>query len=133
MALNKLTPAQVALIEGKNFAHVATLNKDGSPQVSPVWIEHDGEYVVVNTEEKRLKTRNMKRDARVAVSIQDSANPYHYVHIKGRVVEVTREGGFEGIDRLSAKYTGQDKHPGNAPGGVRVQVKIEPIGVFQMG
>ena len=133
MALNKLTPKQLALIEGKNFAHVATINKDGSPQVSPVWIEHDGTHIIINSEEKRLKVRNVKRDPRVAISIADAANPYHYIQVKGRVVEVTREGGFEGIDRLSMKYSGNPKYPGNAPGDVRVQIKIEPASVYQMG
>ena len=129
----QLTPQQMALIEGVNFAHLATVNKDGSPQVSPVWIEHDGTHIVVNSEEKRLKVRNMKRDPRVSIAIQDAANPYHYLQIKGRVVEITREGGFEGIDRLSKKYTGQEKYPGNQPGDIRVQIKIEPLKAYVMG
>ena len=132
MAVN-LTPDQLALIEAKNFAQVATLNKDGSPQVSPVWIEHDGTHIIVNSEETRLKVRNVKRDPRVSISIQDSANPYHYLHIKGKVVEVTRDGGFEGIDRLSEKYTGNPDYQGNQPGDVRVQIKIEPLKTYVMG
>ena len=69
MAL-KLTPALKALFDAKNFATVATLNRDGSPQVSPVWVAYDGEHVIFNTEMKRLKTRNMKRDPRVALSVR---------------------------------------------------------------
>jgi len=126
----QLTPEQLAYIEAPAFAHLATLNKDGSPQVSPVWIEHDGKYVVVNSEEKRLKVRNVKRDPRVALSVQKADNPYSYLHIKGRVVEVTPEGGFEGIDRLAKKYINQDKYPWNQPGDIRVQIKIEPLKVF---
>jgi PPOX class probable F420-dependent enzyme len=127
-----LNDKQKKLITDKNFGHIATLNKDGSPQVSPVWIELDGNYLVVNTEQKRLKTRNIKRDPRVAVSIQNAENPYQYIEIRGRAVEVTDNGGFEGIDRLSAKYTGQEKYPGNAPGDVRIVIKIEPEHVTGM-
>jgi PPOX class probable F420-dependent enzyme len=115
------------LIDSKAFAHVATINKDGSPQVSPVWVERDGDTVIVNSEQTRLKVRNLKRNPHVSLSIQDTANPYSYVEIRGKVLEVTTEGGFEGIDRLGKKYMGVDKYPGNQPGDVRVQIKIEPM------
>ena len=121
------------LIDSKAFAHVATLNKDGSPQVSPVWIERDGDTLIVNSEQKRKKVRNLKQDGRVALSIQNPDNDYQYVEIRGKVKEITTEGGFEGIDRLSAKYTGQEKYPGNSPGDVRVVIKIEPEHITGMG
>jgi PPOX class probable F420-dependent enzyme len=127
-----LTPEMKTFIEKKTFAHVATINKNGSPQVSPVWVEHDGTHVVINSEQKRLKVRNLKRDPRVALTIQDTENPYAYIQIKGKVVEITTEGGFEGIDRLAKKYMGVDKYPGNAPGDVRVQIKIAPEKVYRM-
>ena len=92
-----------------------------------VWVERDGDTVIVNSEQKRLKVRNLKRDPHVSLSIQDTTNPYSYVEIRGKVLEVTTEGGFEGIDRLGKKYMGVDKYPGNSPGDVRVQVKIEPL------
>lgn len=123
----KLSDKAKALIDSKAFAHVATINKDGSPQVSPVWVERDGDTVIINSEQKRLKVRNLKRDPHVSLSIQDTTNPYSYVEIRGKVLEVTTEGGFEGIDRLGKKYMGVDKYPGNSPGDVRVQVKIEPL------
>jgi PPOX class probable F420-dependent enzyme len=123
MALD-LTDDQRAIIESPNFAYIATINKDGSPQVTPVWVEHDGNYIVVNSEQTRRKVRNVKRDPRVSLSIADAANPYHYVNITGHVVEVTAEGGFEGIDRLAKKYIGQDKYPWNKPEDVRVQIRI---------
>ena len=123
----KLSEKAKGLIDSKAFAHVATINKDGSPQVSPVWVERDGDTVIVNSEEKRLKVRNLKRNPQVSLSIQDTANPYSYIEIRGKVLEVTTEGGFEGIDRLGKKYLGVDKYPGNQPGGVRVQIKIEPL------
>jgi PPOX class probable F420-dependent enzyme len=120
------------LITDRNFGHIATINEDGSPQVSPVWIELDGNHLIVNSEQKRRKVRNIKRDARVAVSIQNAENPYQYIEIRGRAVEVTDKGGFEGIDRLSVKYGGPAKYPGNQPGDVRVVIRIEPEHVTGM-
>ena len=124
MAL-KLTPEQRALFDAKNFANVATLNDDGSPQVSPVWVGYDGECVIFNTEARRLKTRNMKRDPRVALSVLNLENPYQYIEVRGKVVEITEQGGEAGIDAMAKKYLGQDKYPGNGPGDVRVNVKVE--------
>jgi PPOX class probable F420-dependent enzyme len=128
-----LTAEQRQLVEGKNFAHLATVNDDGSPQVTPVWIEMDGDKIVVNSEKKRKKVKNVQREPRVALSIADAANPYKYIEIRGRVVEVTDEGGFEGIDRLAKKYIGQDKYPWNKPDDVRVIIRIEPDKVLGMG
>lgn len=128
----KLSDKAKGIIDSKAFAHIATINADGSPQVSPVWVERDGDTVIVNSEEKRLKVRNLKRNPHVALSIQDAANPYSYVEIRGRVIEITPEGGFEGIDRLGKKYMGVDKYPGNQPGDVRVQIKIEPMHITGM-
>lgn len=128
----KLTDKAKKLIDAKAFAHVATINKDGSPQVSPVWVERDGDVVIVNSEQKRLKVRNLKRTPLVSLSIQDPENDYSYVEIRGKVVEITPEGGFEGIDRLGKKYMGVDKYPGNQPGDVRVQIKIEPTRITGM-
>jgi PPOX class probable F420-dependent enzyme len=121
------------LVTDKNFGHIATINEDGSPQVSPVWIDLDGSHLIVNSERTRRKVRNLMRDPRVAISIMNAANPYQYVEIRGKAVEITEAGGFEGIDRLSAKYTGQEKYQGNAPGDVRVVIRIEPEHVTGMG
>jgi PPOX class probable F420-dependent enzyme len=129
----KLTDKQKKLLTDRNFAHIATINKDGSPQVTPVWIELDGDAVVVNTEQTRRKVRNMKREPRVSLSIQNNDNPYEYIEIRGRVTEITAAGGFEGIDRLAKKYMGVDKYPNNLPDDVRVQVRIEPTHVTGMG
>lgn len=129
----QLTDAQKKFLTGKNFAHVATINKDGSPQVSPVWVDFDGTHVIVNSEQKRLKIRNLKRDPRVSLSIQDGANPYSYVEIRGRVVEITDKGAPEGIDKLAKKYMDLDKYPYNQPSDVRVVVKIVPEHVAGMG
>jgi PPOX class probable F420-dependent enzyme len=128
-----LTDQQKKLITDKNFGHLATLNKDGSPQVSPVWIDFDGQHLIVNSELKRLKVRNIKRDPRVSVSIQNAGNPYQYIEIRGKAVDVTTNGGFEGIDKLAKKYMGVDKYPNNLPGDERVVIKIEPQRVTGMG
>jgi PPOX class probable F420-dependent enzyme len=123
----QLTPDQAKLFtEGQNFAHLATVNKDGTPQVTPVWIDFDGTHVLVNSEQKRRKTRNMQRNPNVALSLQPADNPYTYVEVRGKVVEITPEGGFEHIDKMAKKYMGQDSYPWNKPDDVRVIVKIQP-------
>jgi PPOX class probable F420-dependent enzyme len=101
--------------------------------VSPVWIDLDGNHLIVNSEMGRLKVRNIKRDPRVSVSIQNSQNPYQYIEIRGKAVEVTEKGGFEGIDKLAKKYMGVDKYPNNQPGDKRVVIRIDPRRVTGMG
>ncbi len=128
-----LNGQQKKYLADKNFGHIATLNKDGSPQVSPVWVDFDGKHVIVNSEQSRLKVRNLKRDPRVSISIQNSENPYEYIEIRGKVVEITAVGGSEGIDRLAKKYMGQEKYPWNQPTDVRVQIKIAPEHVAPAG
>lgn len=117
------------LIEGKNFAHLATVMRDGSPQVSPVWIALRGDNILINTAEGRLKTRNMRRDPRVAISIAGQDNAYQRVSIRGRVIEMTHEGADADIDMLAKKYVGADSYPGRTPSEQRVTVIIEPLKV----
>ncbi len=114
------------LLEGKHFAHVATLMPDGSPQVTPVWIDAEGDLVSFNTAEGRLKPENLKRDPRVALSVVNSENPYESLVVRGRVVEQTREGADENIDALANRYMGVDEYPLRQPGEQRVLVKIQP-------
>ncbi len=113
------------LLEQPVLAHLATLMRDGSPQVSPVWIDFDGRYVLVNSEEARQKVRNVRRDPRVAISILDPQNPYGRLVLRGRVSEITEAGAWEHIDRLARKYRGED-HYQRTPGERRVILKIEP-------
>jgi PPOX class probable F420-dependent enzyme len=124
-----LSENAVQLIEGKNFAHLATVMKDGSPQVSPVWIAVRGNRLLINTAEGRVKTRNMRRDPRVAISIHDQDNPYLRVIIRGRVTEMTHEGADDDIDMLAKKYMGADSYPGRRADEQRVTVLIEPLQV----
>jgi PPOX class probable F420-dependent enzyme len=121
------------LIDGKNLAHFVTLMKDGSPQVTPVWVDHDGTHVLINTAEGRQKPRNLARDARVAMSIVDGENLYKYVQIRGKVVEVTREGAWEHINKLARKYRGPETKYPERPGEQRIIVKILPEFVSDWG
>src|SRR3954451_21430391 len=90
------------------FANVATLNTDGSPQVTPVWVDFDGTHVIINTAKGRMKAKNLEREPRVAISVSDPANPYRYLGIQGHVVEMTEAGGDAHIDKMAKKYLGKD-------------------------
>lgn len=120
-------------IEEPNFASLATLRPDGSPHVTPMWIDTDGEYLYINTAEGRQKPRNLRHDPRVALTVIDRNNPYRHVVIEGRVVEVTTEGADAHIDKLAKKYLGQDRYPFRQPGERRLLVKIEPTRVNAQG
>ena len=115
------------------FAHLATLMADGSPQVTPVWCDFDGTNVRVNSAKGRVKDKNMRRDKKVALSVQDPENPYRYLAMSGEVAEITEEGADAHIDSLAKKYLGKDKYPFRGPGEVRVIYKIRPVNVHTMG
>ncbi len=121
------------LFEKRAFAHLATIMADGTPQVTPVWCDFDGVHVCVNSAKGRVKDRNMRRDGRVALALMDPDNPYRYVAIRGRVVEITEHGADAHIDALAKKYLGKDTYPHRRPGEVRVIYKIRPEGVSAMG
>jgi PPOX class probable F420-dependent enzyme len=121
------------LLDKKAFAHLATLMKDGSPQVTPVWCDFDGALIWINTAKGRIKDGNMRRDRRVALSIQDPANAYRYLAIQGEIAEMTEDGADAHIDRLAKKYLDKDRYPFRAPGEVRVICKIRPLKVSTMG
>ncbi len=121
------------LFDKRAFAHLATLMPDGSPQVTPVWVDFDGTHIIVNTARGRQKDRNLRRDGRVAIEIQDPDNPYRYVEIRGRVAEITEQGADESIDRLAFKYTGSPKYQFRRAGEQRVIYKIEPEKVSGIG
>ncbi len=129
----KLSPGVQKLLHEPAYCEFATLMPDGSPQITQVWVDTDGEHVLINTAETRQKTRNVKRDPRVAVNVIDPRNPYRLVEIRGRVVEVTTEGADAMIDQLSLKYTGNPKYQGRVPGEKRVIVKIAPDKVRAVG
>jgi PPOX class probable F420-dependent enzyme len=120
------------LKDKKAFANLATLNADGSPQVTPVWVDFDGTHVLVNTAKGRVKTKNLERERRVALAISEPENPYRYLGIQGRVTEITESGADAHIDKMAHKYLGKD-YPFRAPGEVRVIVKIAPDKVHTNG
>jgi PPOX class probable F420-dependent enzyme len=121
------------LLNKKAFAQLATIMPDGTPQVSPVWFEFDGKNIVINSAKGRVKDRNMRRDPRVGLDIQDPDNPYRHVSIRGRVVQITEEGADAHIDKLTKKYINQDRYPYRGPGEVRVIYKILPEAAHTMG
>jgi PPOX class probable F420-dependent enzyme len=112
------------LFSKKAFANLATLMPDGSPQVTPVWVDYDGTHILVNTAKGRVKDKNMRREARVSLAIVDPDNPYRYAEVRGRVAEITEEGADDHINRMAKKYLGQDVYPFRQPGEVRVLYKI---------
>ncbi|MGH9831507.1 MAG: PPOX class F420-dependent oxidoreductase [Blastocatellia bacterium] len=121
------------LFDKKIFAGLATLMPDGSPQVTPVWIDFDGENLLVNTAAGRQKDKNLQRDGRVALMLVDPDNPYRYLEVRGRVVERTHDGADDHINRMAKKYLGKDIYPFRQPGEVRVLYKIKPERVSSMG
>jgi PPOX class probable F420-dependent enzyme len=120
------------LQQKKAFANLATVMPDGSPQVTPVWFDYTNGKIRVNSAKGRVKTRNMKAGAAVALSILDPDNPYRYIQIRGRVARATEAGAAAHIDSLAKKYLGKDKYPYSQPGEVRVMFEIEPTAVQVM-
>lgn len=117
----------------KAFANLATVMKDGSAQVTPVWFDFKDGAIRLNSARGRTKDRNMKANPRVALSIMDPANPYRYIQIRGRVKRVTEDGAVQHIDLLAKKYLGKDKYPWSQPGDVRVIYEVEPLSFSTMG
>jgi hypothetical protein len=115
----------------KAFANLALSLKDGTPHVTPLWFDYDGKYVVLNSARGRVKDRVMSRNSIVAMAIADPENPYRYIQIRGRVVEITEEGAREMIDHLSMKYTGGPYE--GYKGEIRVTYKFVPQLISSMG
>ena len=105
MAL-KLDDDVKRILDAPNFAHLSTLMEDGSPKVEPIWIDREGDHILITTDRKSIKAINIDRDPRVALSITDYANPYEQVLIRGRVIETRDDNALQVLDRVSLKYTG---------------------------
>lgn len=127
---NKLTERGIKLIDGKNFAYLATLLPDGSPHVTPMWVDHEGDMLLMNTAIGRIKQRNITRDPRVSITIVDSNNPYDRIIIHGRVVNQIQQGADTHIDKLAKKYTGANKYQKTSPNEKRIIIKIEPLQIL---
>lgn len=134
-AADKLSPGAVKLLQEPQLAHFVTVMADGSPQVTPVWVdvEPDGGHVLVNTADGRVKTNNVERDGRVALSVVDSQNAWRYALVRGNIVERRHAGAADHIDKMAKKYLGQDKYPYHREGEQRVILRIKPHHVIEMG
>ena len=122
----KLTDEQAQLFLGKNFGAVATIRPDGTPHVTPVWIDYDGEHVVFNTATGRAKWQHMLRDPRVTIEVYAQDNPYEYVTVTGTAELIEGDEADRHIDKLSEKYTGNPKFQSHRPGQRRVIVRVTP-------
>jgi PPOX class probable F420-dependent enzyme len=129
----QIPPAFRDILDKKAFANLATVNADGTPQVTPVWFDFDGTHLRFNTARGRVKERNVARNKTVALSILDPDNPYRYVQIRGKVSDGTEQGADAHIDSLAKKYLGQDTYPYRRPGEVRVMFSVLPERVQTMG
>jgi len=131
----QLSSGGVKLLQEPQLAQFATVMADGSPQITPVWVdvEPDGSHVLINTAGGRLKTKNTSRNPEVAVSVVDSQNPWRYAVVRGTVVEQRYEGADEHIDRMAQKYLGKEKYPFRRPDETRVILRIRPHHVLEQG
>lgn len=120
----KLSDKARSILQKKTFAHLGTLMPDGSPHVSAVWVDVEGDLVVVNTARGRVKDENMQRNKQVSLSATDPENPYSSITLRGTVTEITTEGADAHIDAMAKKYLGQDKYPFRQPGEERVIYRI---------
>ena len=120
----------INLLNGKNLVFIATIMKDGSPQVSPVWANLEDEHIMVNTAEGRIKHKNVLRDPRIALSIVDSNNPLDMTSIKGTVIEIIPDYDYIHANKLTKKYLGKEKYPFRRENEKRIIFKIKPEKIF---
>jgi PPOX class probable F420-dependent enzyme len=126
MAATTLSEKARQLIARPVLASLTTLAADGSPQVTPIWIDRDGDDLLFNTAQGRVKARHVAHDPRVAVSVVDPDDPYNVVALRGTVTDITTEGADEHIDALAKKYLGVDTYPMRQEGEVRIKVRVRP-------
>ena len=120
----------IKLFSEKNLVFIATIMKDGSPQLSPVWANYDDGFVLVNTAEGRIKHKNILRDPRVAVSVVSKDNPLDMTTIRGTVVEIISDEQYHHADKLTQQYMGREHYPFKREGEKRIVLKIKPLKVF---
>ncbi len=132
-AMAKVPESHADIFEKPAFAHLSTLMADGSPQSSAVWVDTDGDLILVNSAEGRLKDRNIRRDPRVAISLFDPDNPYRSLSIRGRVTKISNDGADAHIDKMAKKYMGVDEYPYRTPTEQRVIYYIEPQRIASTG
>jgi PPOX class probable F420-dependent enzyme len=128
-----ISPGFRKLLQEPAYCQLATLMPDGSPQVTQVWVDNDGEHILVNTAQGRQKELNVRRDPRVAVNVVDPTNAWRLAMVRGRVVDVTTAGADQLIDQLAKKYLNEDTYPFRRPEEVRVTLKILPEKISEIG
>lgn len=121
------------ILTKRSFGHVATIGPDGEPQSSPVWIDYDGERIRFSQTTNRQKLRNLRADSRIAVSVTDPDDPYHYLEIRGVVDAVEPDEGYSFVNEMASKYLGQDTYPWLEPGEERVIVTVRPMHTTSQG
>jgi PPOX class probable F420-dependent enzyme len=132
-----MDPSIRRLFEGKNFVFISTLMEDGTPHITPTWVdleeEQDDGHILINTAIGRVKQKNVSRNPNIALAIIDQNNPYDMVSVRGKVVkQINGNAAEQHIDKLAKKYLGKDKYPGRSPGERRIILKIKPEHVFHM-
>jgi PPOX class probable F420-dependent enzyme len=115
------------------IGYLATIMSDGSAQVTPVWFNTDGKYILINSAKGRVKDRNMRARPKVALAISDPKNPYRYLQVRGEIVEITDVGGEDHINALAGKYLGDPIFKDLNPDDIRVTYKLNPTSVTTMG
>lgn len=127
-----LTDDDIALLREPQLAHVAVIDADGAPHVTPVWVDTDGEHILFNTAKGRAKYNALVRNPHVGVSVVDKANDYRTLWVKG-TAELVEDGADSHIDKLAKKYLGQDRYPFARPGEERVIVRVTPTAKLRQG
>ena len=127
-----MDPKVENLFEGKNLVFIATINPDGSPQLTPVWGNYSNDHILINTAEGRVKHKNVKKDPRVAVSVVDNDNPLNMTTIRGKVVEIIPDYDYLHINKLTKQYMGITEYPFKRKNEKRIIFKIEPEKIFVM-
>ena len=129
----ELTDAVRELLKAPTFWQLGTINPDGRAQINPMWIDLEGDNIVLNTAIGRQKEKNMRRDPRVTLATTEPDNPYQYIEIRGDIVEFIEGDEAEaGIDKLAKKYLGKDEYPWRQEGEERVKMRVEPNYVYHM-
>ena len=126
----EMEPQAEKLFKDKNLVFIATIMKDGSPQLSPVWANYDNGHILVNTAEGRVKHKNVLRDPRVAISVVSQNNPLDMTTIRGKVIEIVPDYDYVHINKLTKKYMGVENYPFRQAGEKRIVLKIKPEKVF---
>ena len=133
MAIATIPETYRDLFNKRAFASLATRMPNDDVQVTPVWVDVDDSNVIFNSARGRVKDKNVRRDPRVTLTLMDPDNPYRYLEVRGRVVDITEKGADQHIDKLAKKYLGVDKYPYRQPGEVRVLYRVKPEHVHAYG